>query len=109
MRLALASAGQPVYLVTPAPLAAADAAQGRKGRRKADTVVVDARSGQVLKAFDPAAALASAAAYMGGPAGLTYAGAVSEDAHTHSKAMDPHRPLHLVQAHRDRLILETLP
>lgn len=98
LRLAMASAGQPVYLVTPAPAGSGEQPKGKKGRRKADTVVVDARSGQVLKAFDQAAAMASAAAFMGSPGGLVYAGTITEDAHTHSKAMDPHRPLYLVQA-----------
>lgn len=96
LRLARASAGLAVYLVTPAP--ATDQPKAKKGRRKADTVVVDARSGQVLNAFDQAAAMASAAAFTGSGTGLAYAGTVTEDAHTHSKAMDPHRPLHLVLA-----------
>lgn len=99
LRLAVASAGRAVYLVTPAPAAAsADPPKGKKGRRRADTVVVDARSGQVLNAFDQKAAMVSAAAFMGIEQGLAYAGTVTEDAHTHSKALDPHRPLHLVQA-----------
>lgn len=96
LRLAMASAGRPVYLVTPA--AGSEQPKSKKRRRKPDTVVVDALSGQVLNAFDQTAAMASAAAYMGSPLGLAYAGTVTEDAHTHSKAMDPHRPLHLVQA-----------
>ncbi|MBK7615465.1 MAG: PepSY domain-containing protein [Vitreoscilla sp.] len=97
LRLAVASAGQAVYLVTPAPTAAgAEQPKGKKGRRKADTVVVDAHSGQVLNAFDQGAAMVSATAFMGGRTGLVYAGTVTEDAHTHSKALDPHRPLHLV-------------
>lgn len=63
------------------------------GRRLA--VAVDARSGQRLPAIDEAAALASARHFARGlPA--THRGRVQEDAWTHSRALDAHRPLHRI-------------
>lgn len=88
LRLVAARGGQPVYLVQP------EAAPAR------GTVVIDARSGQRLQGVDAPLALATATAYAralpqaGAPRHL---GTVQEDAFTHSRALDAHRPLHRVQ------------
>ncbi len=80
LRLARASGGAPVYV----------AVQGDA------TWVIDARSGTVLETVDPALALASARAF-GAPAQVPrYRDAIDEDAFTHSRALDAHRPLHRV-------------
>ncbi|PZP27431.1 MAG: sodium:proline symporter [Roseateles depolymerans] len=63
------------------------------GRKAA--VAVDALSGQRLPATTPQAALASAAEFAGG-APVHWLAEVSEDAWTHSRALDAHRPLHRV-------------
>ncbi len=60
------------------------------GRR----IAVDAVSGARLVA-GPAQALAAARAFMHG-AGGEYAGLVDEDRWTHSRSLNPHRPLHVV-------------
>lgn len=86
LRLSAASAGRPVYLATLAD-----------GSRIGAPVAIDAATGTMLRAIDAAHALASAAAYAGGGVQAHYAGLVHEDAHTHSRALDPHRPLHRVQ------------
>jgi len=58
--------------------------------------VVNAASGKVAGAVGPAAALAGARAFGGGvPA--AYAGLVTEDRWTHSRGLNPHRPLHVVE------------
>ena len=99
LRLAAASGGRAVYLVVP------EAPAGTGGERRrappgGGTVVIDAVSGQRLGAVDGALALASAAAYAGPevsggePRNL---GSVQEDAFTHSRGLDAHRPLHRVQ------------
>ncbi|MDO8891287.1 MAG: PepSY domain-containing protein [Sulfurimicrobium sp.] len=59
-------------------------------------VAVDARSGARSSAVTPEGAVASARAFMSGADG-TYEGAIDEDAWTHSKALEGHRPLHRVQ------------
>ncbi|WP_234196823.1 PepSY domain-containing protein [Pseudacidovorax sp. NFM-22] len=100
LRLAAGRAGRPVYLAV--PQTTATAAEGRRRAAPgAGTVVIDARSGQRLPAADVAAALASATAF-GAPAGADaplprHIGLVQEDAFTHSRALDAHRPLHQVQ------------
>ena len=55
---------------------------------------VDAVTGARLR-VGPAQALASARAFMHG-AGAEYAGLVEEDRWTHSRSLNPHRPLHVV-------------
>jgi len=85
LRLAAASAGRPVYLATLAD-----------GSRAGTPVAIDATTGAMLGGIDAAHALASAAAYGGGAVRAHYAGLVDEDAHTHSRALDAHRPLHRV-------------
>ena len=121
LRLANARAGQPVYIarIRPDPRPAPDAP-----RPEPHLVALDARTGTLLPPTDPATALASAQVYLeqGGlshpssssalpassprqpsPAGAQdtpgkplYQGITVEDAHTHSAAMDLHRPLHKV-------------
>ena len=94
LRLAASSAGRPVYVVTPAR---PDAPAGHKPPPKGSgAVVIDAVSGQRLRAVDAAHALASAAAFAGPAVKLDYLGTIDEDAFTHSRALDPHRPLHKV-------------
>lgn len=58
-------------------------------------VAVDARSGLRVPAPDAAAAQAAAQHFAGGAA-ARHLGVVQEDAWTHSRALDPHRPLHRV-------------
>ena len=121
LRLANARAGQPVYIaqIRPDARPAPDAP-----RPEPRLVALDARTGTLLPPTDPATALASAQVYLeqGGlshpssssalpassprqpsPAGAQdtpgkplYQGITVEDAHTHSTAMDLHRPLHKV-------------
>ena len=121
LRLANARAGQPVYIaqIRPDARPAPDAP-----RPEPRLVALDARTGTLLPPTDPATALASAQVYLeqGGlshpssssalpassprqpsPAGAQdtpgkplYQGITVEDAHTHSAAMDLHRPLHKV-------------
>ncbi|MEF7612536.1 PepSY-associated TM helix domain-containing protein [Aquincola sp. MAHUQ-54] len=91
LRLAAASGGRAVYLAT----AADEAAGPRRGRPAA--VVIDAASGERLPAADRDRALASAAAYAGAGVPLAHQGSIGEDAFTHSRALDAHRPLHVVQ------------
>jgi len=55
---------------------------------------IDGRSGVLLAAVDAALAVKSAQAFM--PETANYAGQVDEDAWTHSRALDGHRPLHKV-------------
>ncbi len=83
LRLHAGSAGRASYLATP------------EGRRQ--PVAIDAASGQVLGATSEAQALASARAFAGDGTGLYYLGTVDEDAFSHSRALDIHRPLHRVQ------------
>ena len=98
LRLAAASGGRAVYLAVPE--GASPAGGRRPPPRGTGVIVVDATTGQRLQAVDPALALASAAAYAGrteGPSDMHYLGTVGEDAFTHSRALDAHRPLHRVQ------------
>lgn len=63
-----------------------------EGRRLA---AVDARSGARIPTPDAEAAVAAARHFAGG-ALARHLGLVQEDAWTHSRALDPHRPLHRV-------------
>jgi uncharacterized iron-regulated membrane protein len=82
LRLAAASGGRPVYL-------ARAAAHG-------GVVVIDAGTGAVLRDIDRERALASAQAYAGEGVAAGHRGTIDEDAFTHSRALDAHRPLHVV-------------
>ena len=89
LRLAASSGGRPVYVATPA---------AHEGPPKGSgAVVIDAVSGQRLRAVDEAHAMASATAFAGPGVARVYLGTIAEDAFTHSRALDPHRPLHKVQ------------
>lgn len=99
LRLAASSGGRPVYVATPAR---GGAPAGHKSLpRGSGAVVIDAVSGQRLGAVDEAHAMASAAAFAASMATpgvkCDYLGTVDEDAFTHSRALDPHRPLHKVE------------
>ena len=100
LRLSASSAGQPVYLATPQP---AEPAPQVLRRPPPSAIAIDARSGQRLPATNAETALASARAWMQAEEGSAarpapaYLGTVDEDAHTHSRALDEHRPLHRVQ------------
>lgn len=94
LRLAVASAGQAVYFAVPA---GAGHATGHKAAPGSAAVAVDARTGKRIPPTDEARAMASAAAYAGSATGLRYLGALDEDAFTHSRSLDAHRPLHRVQ------------
>ena len=83
LRLNAGSGGQPVYLA---------ALPG------AGTVVIDARSGARIGSVDEARVLATAAAYAGAGTGLRYLDTIDEDAFTHTRNLDVHRPLHRVLA-----------
>jgi len=80
LRLAMV-AGAPAYLV-------------RSGRD--NWSAVDARSGNLRARVDEALALASARQFSGGGT-VQHLGVVQEDAWTNSRALDPHRPMHLVE------------
>lgn len=58
--------------------------------------VMDATSGKVAGAAGPTEALAGARAFGGGVPAV-YAGLVTEDRWTHSRGLNPHRPLHVVE------------
>lgn len=89
LRLAASSGGRPVYVARPA---------AHEGPPKGSgAVVIDAVSGQRLRAVDEAHAMASATAFAGPGIARVYLGTIDEDAFTHSRALDPHRPLHKVQ------------
>lgn len=95
LSLANTRAGQPIYVL-------------REDRRT--FIAIDAKTGQRVPPTDRETALASAQVYWehspSYPAGqkanapgstLQYLGTINEDAHTHSHAMNGHRPLHLVK------------
>ncbi|WP_426074248.1 PepSY domain-containing protein [Janthinobacterium sp. DSP2-3-3] len=73
--------GRPVYRVRDEP-----------GRFQ----LFDARSGKPADLAGPAEALAAAQAFLPG-AKAAYLGQVREDRWTHSRGLDPHRPLHMVK------------
>ncbi|MEW7851384.1 PepSY domain-containing protein [Massilia aurea] len=81
LRLAASSGGRAVYV--------ANANGG--------AVVIDAMSGARLQSVTAAHALASAAAYAGPGVAVHYQDAIDEDAFTHSRGLDAHRPLHRVE------------
>lgn len=58
--------------------------------------VVSAATGELQPAVGKDLALDGARAFMPG-AGAEYLGTVQEDRWTHSRSLDPHRPLHLIQ------------
>jgi len=98
LRLLASRGGQPVYLAV--PLDGAAPAGQRRAPPGAGTVAIDAFTGAVLREVGRAEALASAAAYAGTPSvPMEYEGSVDEDALTHSRGLDAHRPLHRVQLH----------
>ena len=101
LRLALASGGRPVYVATPAT----DLEPGSKAARRSKTapVVIDATTGELIRNVSAAHALASAQTFassrgsaLATSASPQHLGMVSEDAFTHSRALDMHRPLHTV-------------
>ncbi|GGB99400.1 hypothetical protein GCM10007205_05900 [Oxalicibacterium flavum] len=94
LKLANARGGQPVYTAIPAPQQLAGQV-GKKGRP--EPIIIDARSGQRLSGTDRNLVMASAAAYAGPSITASYVDAIGEDAFTHSRALDAHRPLHRVQ------------
>ena len=104
LRLANARGGRAVYL--PVPEAADGYARQGAGRTAMAAIAVDATTGARVPATDRASAMASAAAYAGPEVGLRYLGPVGEDAFTHTRALDGHRPLHRVQlADADQTLL----
>lgn len=112
-RLAAARGGTPVYMAVPDAPAAAGAG-GRRSPPGSGTVVIDAVTGERLQSVDAALALASAAAYASSGRsleGMQYLGTVQEDAFTHSRGLDAHRPLHHValrDADSTRLYISSL-
>lgn len=94
LRLAAASGGRAVYLVVPAR----EAAPGkRRPPPGSGTIVVDALTGGVLREVDRQRVLASAQAYADAGVAADYRGSLGEDAFTHSRGLDGHRPLHVVE------------
>ncbi len=83
LRLSIASGGHAVYVAV--------AANERR------SIVIDAVTGTVLRNVDADRALASAAAFAGQGVAVRALGTVDEDAFTHSRALDAHRPLHRVR------------
>ena len=74
------------------------------GFGRGDVLAVDARRAEPVGAVGEADARRAASAFARGRAGATarpdalrYAGLAHEDAWTHSRALDPHRPLHRVE------------
>lgn len=59
-------------------------------------ISVDGRTGELVHEITPRDALASAQSFLKDVDGQ-YLAIVNEDAWTHSRALDPHRPLHLVE------------
>jgi uncharacterized iron-regulated membrane protein len=104
LRLAAAVAGQPVYVAIPHAQHSEHAPRRRSPG--AGAVVVDARTGERLQRVDQDLPTASAAAFAGPGVSAEYLGTVQEDAFTHSRALDAHRPLHRVQlGDADRTLL----
>ncbi|RZJ22939.1 MAG: PepSY domain-containing protein, partial [Haliea sp.] len=95
LRLSVASGGRAVYLAVPARETAPGA--GRRSPPGGGTVVIDAATGAVLREVVPADVLAAATAYGGAGVSPRYDGVIQEDAFTHSRGLDAHRPLHVVQ------------
>ena len=97
VRLAAASGGRAVYLATPARAAAPAQGDHKPPPKGTGAVVIDATTGARLQSVSQAHALATAAAFAGPDVKLHYLGTVDEDAFTHSRGLDAHRPLHRVQ------------
>ncbi|BEU97714.1 PepSY domain-containing protein [Acidovorax sp. DW039] len=96
LRLTVASGGRAVYLATPA---APDEGIPGKRLRNAAPLVIDANTGAALRKVTAEYAMASAHAFSAASAeGVAprYLGRVDEDAFTHSRALDIHRPLHVL-------------
>ena len=96
LRLALASGGRAVYLATPA--APNEGIPGKR-LRNAAPLVIDANTGAVLREVTAEYAMASAHAFSAASAeggAPRYLGQIDEDAFTHSRALDMHRPLHVL-------------
>jgi hypothetical protein len=85
LRLAAASGGRAVYVVTPA------------ASPKSSAIVIDAITGARLASVNAAHALASASTYAGPGVAVRYVDAIDEDAFTHSRGLDAHRPLHRIE------------
>jgi len=126
LRLAAASGGRAVYLVVPVeggatsapsagmpavspavspaasqPSTASTPSTSPMPRRAspAKTLVIDANTGAMTDQVTPTLALASAAAFASPGVSATYLDTIDEDAFTHSRGLDAHRPLHRVQLH----------
>lgn len=92
LRLAMASGGRMVYLAVPA---AASGHAAPRPRRSPAPAVIDAITGDRLERVDAAHAIASARAFAKEPdLQIEHQGTIDEDAFTHSRALDVHRPLH---------------
>lgn len=81
--------GRVAYVITP------DGKGTPEDGAKSRPLAVTAGEGRVLATVDAALARSSAAAYFPG-VGADYVELLREDTWTHSRALDPHRPLHLV-------------
>jgi len=94
LRLAASSGGRAVYMVTPI-------ASGKRG-----AIVIDAISGARVETVTATQALASAGAWAGPGINVHYQDVIDEDAFTHSRGLDPQRPLHRVEVmDADRTLL----
>lgn len=94
LRLAAARCGRQVYLAVP-QAAASEAGRRRRLAPGGGTVAIDAASCRRLRGADIQVALASAAASAGPTlpeAAVHDLGTVQEDAFTHSRGLDAHRP-----------------
>ncbi len=90
LRLAVASGGRAVYLAMPLPSAHA-------GHKRMAATVIDASTGELLHGVDAARATASAQAFAAGAGVPRYLDRIDEDAFTHSRALDAHRPLYRLE------------
>ena len=61
-----------------------------------ERLVVDAESGQLAEAVTRDVVMASARVFAGDKVDMRYGGTLDEDAFTHSRSLDRHRPLHRV-------------
>lgn len=90
LRLAQASGARPVYLAQPASV------YTTVQTVVPAVIVIDAQNGMRLPPVDAAHAVASARTYAGRQIGLQYLDQIQEDAFTHTRGLDRHRPLHRV-------------
>lgn len=90
IRLSAAVGGRAAYILTP------DGKDRAANSAKPRPLAVTADDGRVLTRVDASLALSSAAAYFPG-IHANYLALVQEDTWTHSRALDSHRPLHLVE------------